>query len=371
MRPALVRRGLLSVALTALVALGAVGCDPFHTQFEPVEEALYYEAAQKVDPGPVGDELLIMNWNLKFAGGRIDFWFDCFGDRVLMERHEVLENLEALAEKIRLVDADILMVQEIDIDSKRGAFIDQVQWILDHTDYNYAVYASQWKADYIPTDGLGRMEMGNATFSKSPLRSATRIDLPQSESQDGLTRYFYLKRNILTAVTEIPGFGPLHLLNVHVDAYSQDGTKKLHIDRFKEEMDRLAEEGRLFVAGGDLNTLPPGTEVQHGFADSVCEDEEFIADDYREEADWLQEFYDDYEAAISLEVYWEDETKHYSHTVAGDQFWNRKLDYLFTNGRFVEGSGLTHQDESTGGMETMPLSDHAPLSVRLWLEGPR
>lgn len=353
-----------------LAGLFLAGCDPFNTGFDDFEEAQYYEAARFIEPPVLDGELSIMNWNLKFAGGRIDFWFDCFGDRVVMEAHEVIENLEGLAEKINQVDADILMVQEIDIDSKRGAYIDQVQWILDNTNYNYAVYASQWRADFIPSDGLGRMDMGNAIFSKYPLRDAGRIALPQSQSQDALTRYFYLNRNILTAVAEIPGFGDLHLLAVHVDAYSQDGTKKLHIDMFKDELDRLAAEGVLFVGGGDLNTLPPGTEVQHGFADSVCEDEDFIADDYREEEDWLVEYYEDYQAAIPLEVYHEDETLHYSHSVGSEIFWNRKLDYLFTNGSFVEGSGLTHQDASTGGMETMPLSDHAPVTVRLHLEGP-
>ena len=357
---------LLAVLSLSLLVLG--GCDPFNTRFDDLEDALYYQARQITPPPPPGDDLLIMNWNTKYAGGRIDFWFDCHGDRVLMESHEVYANLEGLAEKIRLVDADILLVQEIDIDSKRGAYIDQVQWILDHTDYNYAVYASQWKADFIPSDGLGRMNMGNAIFSKHPLHDARRIALPQSDSDDALTRYFYLNRNILTATLAIPGFRPIELLNVHVDAYSHDGTKKVHIDLFKEELDRLDAAGLRFVGAGDLNTLPPGSEEQHVFADAVCEDEAFMADDYRPEADWLTPFYEDYQPAIPLEDYQADNERHFSHSVSEDVFWNRKLDYIFTNGAFVEGSGLTHQDESSGGINTMALSDHAPLSVRLILE---
>lgn len=357
-------------ALLAIVviSLSLVGCDPFQTQFDDLEEAIYYQSRHHTPPPSPGEDLLVMNWNTKFAGGRIDFWFDCFDDRVLMEPEEVLENLEGLVAKIRRVDADVLLVQEIDIDSKRGAYIDQVQWILDHTDYNYAVYASQWKADFIPSDGLGRMNMGNAIFSKHPLENARRIALPQSDSQDGLTRYFYLNRNILTATLKVPGFRDIEFLNVHVDAYSHDGTKRIHIDLFKEELDRLDAAGRRFVAAGDLNTLPPGSENQHIFADAVCEDEEFIADDYREESDWLADFYEDYQPAIPLEDYQADNEPYFSHSVSGDVFWNRKLDYIFTNGAFVEGSGLTHQDASSGGMETMPLSDHAPLSVRFLLE---
>ncbi len=360
------------VIITALLATVVVltGCDPFNTRFEDLEKPQFYEARDYVEPPAVGEDLLILNWNIKFAGGRIDFWFDCWGDRVLMEREEVLENLEALAEKIRLVDADVLMVQEIDIDSKRGAYIDQVQWILDNTDYNYAVYASQWRADFIPSDGLGRMDMGNAIFSKHPLSDGRRLALPQSEEQDSLERYFYLNRNILAARLEVPGAEDVEILTFHVDAYSHDGTKKIHIDMVKDEFDRLHEEGVFFVGGGDLNTLPPGSEEQHVFEDAVCELEEFMADDYRQEEDWLQEFYDDYEPAIPLVDYQADNEPYFSHSVHDSVFWNRKLDYIFTNGQFVEGSGLTHQDESSGGVETMALSDHAPLSVRLILEGP-
>jgi endonuclease/exonuclease/phosphatase family metal-dependent hydrolase len=51
-----------------------------------------------------------------------------------------------------------------------------------------------------------------------------------------------------------------------------------------------------------------------------------------------------------------------------DGFWNRKLDYLFTNGRFRVDSAVTHQDTASGGLATMPLSDHAPISVTLEVE---
>ena len=58
---------------------------------------------------------------------------------------------------------------------------------------------------------------------------------------------------------------------------------------------------------------------------------------------------------------------YFSHTTDQDGFWNRKLDYIFSNGQIVPGSGLVHQDEAHGGMATMPLSDHAPVSVELEL----
>jgi endonuclease/exonuclease/phosphatase family metal-dependent hydrolase len=70
---------------------------------------------------------------------------------------------------------------------------------------------------------------------------------------------------------------------------------------------------------------------------------------------------------VPLDVYQADNASYFSHTVDGRGFWNRKLDYIFTNASIVEGSGLVHQDTAHGGMETMPLSDHAPVSAEIEL----
>ncbi|WP_158542462.1 endonuclease/exonuclease/phosphatase family protein [Lujinxingia litoralis] len=361
---------MMQVALMQVLASALWGCDPFNATFDDVEDARYYEAAELVAPGERGPELVVMDWNVKFGGARIDFWFDCHGERVIMDEEEVLENLEGLAMKIRQVDPDILLVQEIDIDSKRVAYIDQVQWLLDHSDLNYAVFASQWRAHHVPTDGIGRVNMGNAILSKYPIRDAQRIAMPQISTNDALTNYFYLKRHILTSVVEVPDYGDLHVLNVHTDAFAQDGTKEVQIDLFKDELDRIDRAGGVFVAGGDLNTLPPGSVKQNDFPDSICVSEDFQADDFRQETDALSELYAAYTPAIALADYQADNAPYFTHSTQGGTFWNRKLDYLFTNGTFVAGSGLTHQDAASGGVDTMELSDHAPITVRFALEAP-
>jgi endonuclease/exonuclease/phosphatase family metal-dependent hydrolase len=355
------------VALGAL-ALGALAaCDPFHTGFDDVERAQTYRARGQRPVAPQPERLLVMNYNVKFGGGRIDFFFDCHGDRVLMQRSEVIANLEALAVKIRQVDPDVLVVQEVDVASKRAAFVDQMQWLLDHTQLTYGVYASQWRADYVPSDGLGAVDSGNGILSKLPLANAERIALDLRGDQSAIERYFYLRRNILRAELELPAGGVVHLVVTHAEAYGQDGTKQRHIDRFAAELDALDDAGELVIGAGDLNTLPPGTEHQVDFADSVCEDEDFVADDYRAESSWLDALYARYTPEIPLADYQANNAAYFSHTTDRNGFWNRKLDYIFTNAAVVPGSGLVHQDEAHGGMATMPLSDHAPVTVEIQL----
>jgi endonuclease/exonuclease/phosphatase family metal-dependent hydrolase len=100
----------------------------------------------------------------------------------------------------------------------------------------------------------------------------------------------------------------------------------------------------------------------------VCTNEDFIADDYTEEETWLEPLYAEYESEIPLDEYQANNAPYFSHTTDKNGFWNRKLDYFFTNAPVVPGSGLVHQDEARGGTATMPLSDHAPVTVEIEIE---
>lgn len=352
----------------ALALLVCAGCDPFHTSFDDVEQAVFYEADQVLDAPETPSVLTVMTWNIKFGGGRIDFFYDCYDDRVLMTNSEVRGNMEAVAAKIRQVDPDLLILNEVDVESKRSTYLDELQFVLNHTDLNYGVYGSAWKADFVPSDGLGRINMGNGILSRWPIAEARRIQLPLIADQDGLTQYFYLKRSVLSARIPVAGIDDFHVVATHTAAFAGGDTKKSHIDRFEQELNALTDQGVLWVAGGDLNVVPRGTVQVKDFPDAICPDEgRFAADDYSDQVDLLDGLYAAYESAIPLTDYQADNAPYFSFTSDKNGFWNRKLDYLFTDGAFAPGSGLVHQNESSGGVATMPLSDHAPVSVTLEL----
>ncbi len=347
------------------------GCDPCNATFEDVEPAERYRTSEQSGTSEGGqasgrkEALRVVTWNIKHAGGRIRFFYECPGDRVVMQREEVVSNLRGIAEAITELDPDILLLQEVDVDARRTAGVDQLQWLLDHTPLSHGVYASQWRANYIPRHGIGRMDSGNAILSHWPIREATRLALPLISTQNFLVQYFYLKRNILKARLEIPGFGSLHVLNTHLAAFSQDGTRGRQLAELEEEMRALDEEGHRFVAGGDLNLLPPGTEVTGDFADVRCEKEDFEGADYTGTLDLLSEAYSRWEPAIPLEQYRRDNGPHLTYTGDSEVGWTRKLDYLFTNADVRDGSGIVYQNARRGGIETIELSDHAPLGATI------
>ncbi|WP_016776382.1 endonuclease/exonuclease/phosphatase family protein [Anaerophaga thermohalophila] len=349
-----------------IILLMASACDPFNTKLN--EEDVYYYAVSAEDTVTShfskSDPLKVMTWNIKFGGARIDFFFDCHGNRIIMDSTEVLANLDQIVDFINHTKPDILFVQEIDVNSKRSAFIDQVNRILNNTHFSHAVYSPQWRATHIPSDGLGKMNSGNAIFSVTPLFAAKRISLPLIEEQNFLVRYFYLRRNLLEARTAI-GKDTIRLLNTHLSAYSSDGTKKKQIDLVFNYLDSLDRSRIPFIIGGDFNALPPGTEKVKGFPDSACDDGDFEADDYSAEQAWMTPFYEYFEPAVSLKKYRTHNASYFTHTTDKNGFWNRKLDYIFSNQEVLQGSSITHQTSKYSGLKTMPLSDHCAITTRV------
>ena len=245
--------------------------------------------------------------------------------------------------------------------------------ILQRTDLNYMAWVPHWWVDFIPEEGLGHVEAGQAVFSKYPITRNTRIDLPQSEDSSFVVNYFWLHRAIQINEIDLGAAGVLTVLNNHPTAYALDGTKVIHL---QEILDRTeAVDGRL-VVGGDLNVIPPGSVRTRDFADEAETSTTGVTRVTYSEAEMaaLEPFYADYTPLLSLDDYGTTEASQAAwatHSVSGEVFWTTKLDYLFTNQVWTDGWHLLQPgDGPDGGIaaDPMELSDHAPLVGDLeWL----
>src|SRR5690606_23455279 len=109
---------LLSIALAFVLTTNS-----WVHQFAAQEPALQYQAKRISPPrAQVSDSLRVLNWNIKLGGARLDFFFDCYGERTVMTQDEVLAHLRPIALLIDSLNPDVLLVQEVDIDSKRSAY---------------------------------------------------------------------------------------------------------------------------------------------------------------------------------------------------------------------------------------------------------
>ncbi len=117
-------------------------CRSLVTTYEDVESANSYTASPLQDEPQNVESLKVMTWNIRFGAGRIPFFGDSCGDRVLMTKGETEGYLNSIVAYIKSTEPDILLLQEVDISSKRSAYVDQLQYILDNSLANNIIYAA-------------------------------------------------------------------------------------------------------------------------------------------------------------------------------------------------------------------------------------
>ncbi len=357
------------------------GCEPLARAVpRGTHAAPRFKAATLMPAPPDPDGLRVMAWNIKYGAARLPFWFDCWGDRVQMTRAEVEANLAGAVALIREADPDVLMVEEIELNSRRSAYVDMVRHLLANTDLNYAAYFRTWDSRYIPSEGLGRMDLGNAIFSKYPIVAADSIAQADRTDQDLVTATFYIHRSIGRAVIEV-GDQPVTAFVVHTEAYDEDGTKQAQIEQIHEVVQ--ATEGP-WLLGGDFNELPPTALKTQDFLDERTEPvcgEDFEQPPYTPAV--MAPFFADFAPWIELARFGDTpaaQARLFTHSVlgpdevneagvAGD--WNRTLDYLFASPGTAWDPATTDVLQRAGQpvaqtgwvLEADPLrlSDHAPV----------
>lgn len=345
--------------------------------------------AKTEHPAPVENpgRLKVMAWNVKYGACRVDFWFDFWGDRTQLSTTEVNDCLTRVAALIREYDPDVLLTEEIEVDSKRSAYVDMVQFFLENTNLRYAAYDETWDARYVPSEGVGRINLGNAIFSRYPITKAERIRQVDRTDQDPITSTFYIKRAIGRAELDL-GDRTAAVYVVHTEAYDVDGTKQAQI---KQIFDVLEAETMPWVAGGDWNELPPvcdetvpndcdGKLRLSGFLDERASSK---GTDYEQPPytpSVMKPYYETFNSSIPLARYGigEDAQRPYfTHSILGPDgvndegvpgWWNRTLDYLFIRqGEQWEDSDVLQQPGRLGIVgDPSRLSDHAPV-VGTWV----
>ena len=125
--------------IASLVSFLVISCEPLVTTFNDTEDAILYQA-NLINEYPAKKSVRVMTWNIRFGIARLDFFGDACGDKAIFSKGEVMVGLEGIAKKINETDVDIVLMQEVDIQSKRTSYLDQVQWLLNNTGMNYGTY---------------------------------------------------------------------------------------------------------------------------------------------------------------------------------------------------------------------------------------
>lgn len=171
------------------------------------------------------------------------------------DRDAVYSYLRGIVTEVERAGADLMVFQEVDIDSSRTYGTDETEPLAR----GVSAFALNYFCPFVPIPfpPMGKVHSGLFTTTDFAVTSADRFALPCPFSWPLSTAN--LKRCML--VTRHPVAGSEHelvLVNVHLEAYD-DGEGKTA--QTKQLMDFLQEEyrkGNYVIAGGDFNQVFPG-----------------------------------------------------------------------------------------------------------------
>ena len=201
----------------------------------------------------------IVSWNVGYCGldEYNDFYMDGGTHSLARSKKAVIQNLNAIKDKICEIDPDLFLIQELDVDSHRSFNVNQLKSFSNtFTTENYEhSFASNFKAGYIPIplgEPLGGVYSGIATYSKYHSSAATRIQLPIPFKWP--VKLLNLKRCLLVNRLPINGSDKeLVLVNLHLEAYSDNAGKIKQLKMLMKIFESEVEKGNYVIAGGDFN----------------------------------------------------------------------------------------------------------------------
>lgn len=199
------------------------------------------------------------SYNIGFGAYSNDYSFFMDGGKESRARspEAVRENVTGAMETVKAIAPNFLFLQEVDVDGTRSYHINELDLVSAALEglFQSWTFAQNYDSPYLFWPLLephGANRAGQAAFSKFPIASALRRQLPIEE---GFMKLVDCDR--CYSVQRIPlaeGDRELVLYNLHLSAYTSDGViaeeqlKMLFADMLGEY-----EKGNFAIAGGDFN----------------------------------------------------------------------------------------------------------------------
>jgi endonuclease/exonuclease/phosphatase family metal-dependent hydrolase len=155
------------------------------------------------------------------------------------------DNLARVAELVRGTGADLVLLQEVDRNTRRSGPADQPAALARLTGYSVA---------FGRTIGFQGGDYGIALLSRWPIVRDTLIPLAVT-APAGASVANREQRGVLVAEVAAPG-GALTILNTHLDASGDDAWRVQEIEGVLRVAGTIRGSGPPLLLGGDLNARP-------------------------------------------------------------------------------------------------------------------
>ncbi len=163
---------------------------------------------------------------------------------------EVLVNVRGIAELVNLSNADAVLLQDVDTDSYRSRYVNQLSFYADSGSYDY-YFAQDFKirsTSFLPP--YKKQNGGLVTLSKRKVLSAERVSLPFLYSFPSANK---ARRSMLVTAMPIKDSDKkLYIINFELDPYLEENEKAQQLEAVMDYAEKLYQKDDYVVIGGSF-----------------------------------------------------------------------------------------------------------------------
>ena len=225
--------------------------------YHRIEDNLTLNVENKTNlTAPANEKLSLMTYNIGFGAYSADYSFFMDGGKYsrAFSADAVKTNTNGAMETLKANNPDFILLQEVDTDGTRSHHINQKDILTDGFSVYTGVFAENYDSPYFLypfNQPIGANKSGILTLSKFDISKSSRKSLPVEKS---LNKFFDLDRAYSSSVIETSNGKNLVLYNVHLSAYTSDGTiSNEQLKILSEDMKKEYDKGNYVIAAGDFN----------------------------------------------------------------------------------------------------------------------
>lgn len=203
-----------------------------------------------------GCEYSAVSWNIGYGAYEDDYDFFMDGGHQSRARSEerLDANLWSIARNLDNINAEIYLIQEVDIGSTRSYHRDETVPLVEKLNNCSYVFCQNYDSPYLVYPFYqphGASKSGLMTFSKFYLSTVDRIELPV---ESGFMKFLDLDRCYSKSRVRMEGDKELLIYNFHFSAFTSDGKiSEEQLVILLDDMNEEAKKGNYCIAGGDFN----------------------------------------------------------------------------------------------------------------------
>jgi endonuclease/exonuclease/phosphatase family metal-dependent hydrolase len=211
---------------------------------------------------PIPEVLTVASYNIGHGHGIKEHSLD------YRDKETVIRQLASVADAMTQMNADVFLLQEVDIDSDRSFRVNQIEFIKARTKHAYHACAMVWEKNYVPypfwplSHHLGYVRAANCILSRFPLSNHERIIFNKPASHPFWINWGYIDRGIERADVNIAGH-KIALVNIHLEAWDREAREL----QATVTLDYIKEIKIPVILGGDFNTVPNNAMKTSDFSD--------------------------------------------------------------------------------------------------------